>query len=549
MSEKDTIEYKSILKIRGKDATSAYKDIARTCVCFANAQGGDIYIGFENDSKTPPHGQIISQDEINETLKRIRDLTDAVSVHSSDILTYDNGSQYFILHVVPNAKAIAATSKGEFYIRVGDECVPIRGEDIQRLAADKETFKWETHIHSRLRIEDMNDLEIKEFLYGIRNSDKVKPFISNKSDLEILEHYNLTLDGAMTNLGILWLGYPHQRARLSYPITVQYLVYNQMEGKIRKEVWTDYELNPKKQLLEIEEKAVEFKYFHELPEGMFRSRVRHYSDRVIRELLVNAFAHKSFTISANIEIAVYPNKLLIKNPGGLPLGVTKNNILHKNIRRNPNLIRIFHDIGLMEGEGSGYDMIYEELSRDSKAFPEISSDFDSFTVVQNSEILDEEILILMSHVGIHFQLTQKDFITLGVIARHKKILATQLSKELQLSEDRLRDWVTRLLDLKIIINRGQKKGTEYLINPQLIFSAKLNTKPSLKTIEPHALRALIMEDLKYHPNSSISQIHERIGQDTIKADVQKAVYYLFKKGDVDKSGPTKKTVYFLAKKK
>ncbi|MDL2309778.1 hypothetical protein LJC39_01495 [Parabacteroides sp. OttesenSCG-928-B22] len=66
-------------------------------------------------------------------------------------------------------------------------------------------------------------------------------------------------------------------------------------------------------------------------------------------------------------------KLVITNPGNLPLGITEHNILHERSRRNPHLIQTFHDLNLMEGEGSGYDLIYEKLARDGKQLPVIES--------------------------------------------------------------------------------------------------------------------------------------------------------------------------------
>lgn len=91
------------------------------------------------------------------------------------------------------------------------------------------------------------------------------------------------------------------------------------------------------------------------PDGLFRKQIRYYNKEVVRELLVNAFAHKSFTISSDIILCVYPDRMEISNPGGLPL-VTKDNILHQKIRRNPYLINIMSDLKLMEGEGSGYNL-------------------------------------------------------------------------------------------------------------------------------------------------------------------------------------------------
>ncbi|MCI0468538.1 MAG: putative DNA binding domain-containing protein [Nitrospirae bacterium] len=541
-------EYKSIKKIR--TGTADFKDLAKTCVCLANAQGGEIYIGFEDKTHLPTPDQKVSENEINDTVKKLRSLAFSVNIHHSQILKHSNGGEYFIITVQPSIKSIATTSDGKIYIRAGEECLPAHNDDIYRIAAEKQAFQWELVVHDSIALEDVNPEEINQFAKDIRDSDKVKPFIKAKSDIEILEHYTLIDNGKLTNLGVLWLGYPKQRMRLAYPITVQYVVYDRLDKKIRKETWTDCQFNPKHLLLDIESKATELKYFHEFPHGLFRKRIRHYSDKVIRELLINAFAHHIFTISSDIMIEVYPDRLVISSPGGLPLGINKNNILHQRHRRNPHFINIFHDIGLMEGEGSGFDMIYEELSRDVKPFPDIESDFNHVAIIQQSRILNEEDLAIMDYITHHFELSQKEFIALGIIIRHKKILAPRLSRGLQLAdEDRLRTWVAKLTEKEMIITRGSKKGTAYLLNPKLLSGAKLNIKPTLKTIETHALKALIIEDLKIHPMSSVSQIFERLHKEVPREDVQKAVYALIKDGDIEKEGPRAKTVYFLAKKK
>ena len=135
---------------------------------------------------------------------------------------------------------------------------------------------------------------------------------------------------------------------------------------------------------------------------------------------------------------------------------------------------------------------------------------------------------------------------LGIIAREKKILATQLTKELQLTdEDRLRSYVSKLIEKAIIISDGQKKGTAYLINPKLIANSKINVKPSLRAIEPHRLKALIEEDLKLYPNSKTSDIQKRISDLPIE-DIRKCITILLKEGVILSSGQKKGKTYFLA---
>jgi ATP-dependent DNA helicase RecG len=548
MDEGISIDYKSLRKIidpSGKIKTEGIRDLAITSVAFANAHGGQIIIGIEDKDKQPPANQTINVVLTNDTVTRLKSLCFNVGFQLGEIETHANGSQFFTITVYPTLKSIATTSDGKIYIRIGDQCQSARSEDIVRLASEKDAFQWELQPRN-ISYTETPEINIQWFADEIKKSDRVKQSVKELSDIEIIEHYNLIDKGKMTNLGVLWLGTAAQRSRLVYPLTVQYIVYDEVEKKVRKEDWQDYSKNPKELLLEIEKEAIELTYFDEFPQGLFRNKIRHYDSRLVRELLINAIAHKSYTISGDIFIKVYHDRLEITNPGGLPLGITKDNILHTTYRRNPHLIRIMHDLKLMEGEGTGYNLIYEITSRDAKAFPIPLSDFNATSVTQFSKIQDEEVVLLLDFIAKNYQLSQKEFIALGIIARKKKILATQLTKELQLTdEDRLRSYITKLADQAIIITRGIKKGTEYLINPKLIANSKINIKPSLKVIEPHRLKALVEEDLKLYPNSKSADIQKRISDLPIE-DIRKCLLQLEKDGLVLTAGVKKGKVYFLA---
>lgn len=544
--ENIVIEYKSLKKVT-VGGESGFRDLTVTCVCLANAHGGRLFIGVEDKAKTPPASQKIATEIMNKTITKLRASCFGVGLVLGEIETHLNGGEYFSITIQPTIKTVATTSDGKIYVRVGDQCQPVRGDEVIRLASQKDAFQWETQIRT-LTLHDIPTKNIQWFASEIRTSDRVKEFVRQLSDVEIADHYNLVYQSKLTNLGVLWLGNAAQRSRILYPITVQYIVYDEFEKKIRKEDWNDYTLNPKDLLLSIEKQAVELTYFDEFPHGLFRNKVRHYDERVVRELLINAIAHKSFTISGDIFIKVYPDRLEISNPGGLPLGITTENILHATVRRNPHLINILEDLKLMEGEGSGYDLLYEISSRDSKSFPIVFTDFNTTKVTQYSKILDEEALLMMDFIAKQYQLTQKEFIVLGIVARHKKIMTTVLTKELQLTdEDRLRPYVSKLVDKSILITRGIKKGTEYLINPKLISSSKINIKPTLKTIEPYRLQALIEEDLTKYPNSLIADIHQRL-EDVPLTDIRKTVYKMVANSVLSHSGGKTYRTYFMAKK-
>lgn len=545
--EDSNLDFKSLRKAIG--AKSDAESLAETCVCFANAQGGTLVIGIENKQSEPPANQKIDVQQMNQLVSRLRSLTDGVGLANPEVHKHINGGEYFSFKILPSSRVIATTTSGKVLIRITDNCYTVRSEELTDLAAEKNAFQWELVVAQKIILSQADSYQVQFFLSQIRKSEKVSEFIKEKSNTEILEHYQLlSPEGFLTNLGILWLGTSAQRARLSYPITFQYIVYNEREEKIRKKDWHFHEHNPMQLLLEIEKEAVELTYSTELPNGLFRDTVRKYPKEVIRELLINAIAHKRYSTSGDIFLEVYPDRVVFTNPGGLPLGVTKDNILHERQRRNPHLIQTLHDLKLMEGEGSGYDLVYEKLSLDAKPFPEIESSFNKMVVTVQSTVLNEDALSVIDYVNKHFQLSQKETITLGLIATRKKLLSTQLSNELQLSqEDKLKHWVGSLLEKNILISRGVKKGTAYLLNPDLFSRAKLNLTPSLKTIEPYKLEAMIIEDLKYNGESKMKEIQERMTE-VYPDDIQKAVYRMAEKGDICTSGANRNRRYSILKK-
>ena len=330
---------------------------------------------------------------------------------------------------------------------------------------------------------------------------------------------------------------------------MQYVVYNAQEQKVRKEIWLDHRFNPAQLLDEVLRAAVELHYSDEIPWGSTRRLVRHYPPDVLRELLANAFAHRLYTTATDVFIQAYPDRLEITSPGGLPLGVTPTTILQEHQRRNPHLAATFQATGLMEGEGSGYDLIYEQLSRDAKPLPEVDDTGTSLRVTLRAQRPDADTLRLLDYLSTHYAFSQKETIVLGLIARHRRLSATALTQALQLrQEERTRSWLGQLIDKEIVLAQGATKGMYYTLNPSLYAAAQLDVRPTLRTLEPHRLRALIVEDVRTYPESASADIIRRIGPDVVPSVIERAVYDLVKTGELAPSGGRRNRRYSVARK-
>jgi len=544
MKENNQFDKKSLKTVEGK--TANFEELAKDCVCFANSQGGEIHIGIENKQKLPPPKQII-QDSILETIrKRIPSLTVNVGI---DIRreAAENGGEYIVLKVLRNRESVASTTSGKYYIRVSDECRPVLPDELERLFSDKGSFVWETKIVGKYPLSSCDKTKLDQFIRDINTSERVSDFVKEKNVEEKLEYYQMISDNTLTNLGVLWIGTPRQRASLHYSPSVQYIKYDENGMKVNKHIWDDNSKTPKEIIDEIINDIQDWDEYVELPDGMFRTKIYNYEKEVIRELVSNAFVHRNYSIRGDIFINLFTDRLEIHSPGLLPLGVTPNNILTKSIQRNQLLAKIFYDLRLMEKEGSGYDKIYETLLANGKKLPLVEEGDDRVTVTLYKRIISNEIIQIVQKASEFFQLNQKETISLGLIAQKGNVPALELSRILNVSRaNELHNWLGRLLSLKLVLSKGKTKGTLYFVNPEFLRKTDFVSQTTLKRIEPHRLKELILADLKDYPNSSIGEIHIRIGLEIGRKTVKRKLDDLISENLVTKSGVKKGTKYFIA---
>ena len=499
-------------------------------------------IGIEDTDDMPPPEQKIPSDLPDIIRKRVGEYPVNVFV-LPQVMIAENGGQYLEVAVVAG-RSVASTTDGRFFIRVSDGSKPVVGEEILRLAGERAAFPWEALTFMEVPRERVDREKLREFCDRIRASDRVKQSVKEKTDDELLEHY-LLVDGPwLTNLGILCVGHRGDRARLGSAPVVQFIKYDEKGKKINKLTWDDYSLNPWELVSVIWDEIPDWRDSYEFPDGLYRQKIPHYDATVVRELLINALVHRPYTQRGDIFINLHPDRMQIVNPGLLPIGVTPRNILHASVRRNEHLAKVFHDLGLMEREGSGYDAVYESMLAQGKELPEIEEGTDYFSVTVKRRVFNLKIIDFIAKADATYQLSQREKICLGLLAQHEALLATELCRLFDLKDmASLKPWLGHLLEIGIIQSRGRTKGTTYRIASDLIRQLDLKTKTTLKDIQPYRLRQLVIADLEKYHQAAIGELHSRIGIDIPRRSVQRALAQLVEEGKIKKTGKLKQTRY------
>ena len=97
-----------------------------------------------------------------------------------------------------------------------------------------------------------------------------------------------------------------------------------------------------------------------------------FSERAVREAILNAVSHRNYQLGGSVFVRQYPRRLEIDSPGGLPTGITLENILDRQNPRNRRVAEILTKCGLVERSGQGMNLIYEELIKQSKPAPDFA---------------------------------------------------------------------------------------------------------------------------------------------------------------------------------
>lgn len=540
--EGQLLDQKSLRAVTSK--TADWNEITKDCVAFANATGGRLLLGIEDGQDAPPAGQQIPADLPDTLRRKLTERTVNVAVLPY-VVTAPNGGQYIELRI-PRALAVASTTDGRYFLRVADQSKPVTGDDVMRLASERSALPWETQTTLHIPRVEADAAKRDKLLQALRASDRVKASVKEKTDDELLDHYQLAQGNALTHLGVLCLGRQHHRAQLSTSPVIQFIKYDEQGKKVNKLVWDDHTQSPMELIEAVWLEVPDFREHYELPDGLYRQNVPAFDEIVVRELLVNALVHRPYTQRGDIFLNLHPDRLEVVNPGPLPLGVTPQNVLHTTVRRNEHLARLFHDLKLMEREGSGFDKIFEVLLSQGRAAPELIETHDRVQVTVHRRILKPEVIDFIAKADQTYQLTQRERIALGLLAQHDALTARELACTLELpSVDALQPWLKRLLDWHLVQSAGRTQATRYFVDSGLLRSLNFTGETTLKRIEPHRLLALIVEDVGRYPGTKMGDIHQRVGPEIPRSRVRRAVEQLVKDGKLSQEGVRSGTRYRL----
>lgn len=196
-----------------------------------------------------------------------------------------------------------------------------------------------------------------------------------------------------------------------------------------------------------------------------RTQVHEYPLAVIRELIVNMIAHRDYdNHMSSARIQLFRNRIEWISPGGLPPGVTVENILSSQASRNPNLLAILYDAGYVESFGQGLDTVVAELRRENMTPPHFEDTGQSFIVTVKGRPLE-----LFSNDGIFGQLNERQRRILSVIRNTGSATPRDIAAlfDNATTQRTIQRDLKELIDTDLIVSNGKGRAVRYRLAESL----------------------------------------------------------------------------------
>jgi ATP-dependent DNA helicase RecG len=348
--------------------------------------------------------------------------TDPVIYPSVEFVTMD-GRLVIVMHVAPSENR-PHLAKGRAYKRIGATDVQLSRDEYERLLLARATAAFDRQPLLEANFTDLNEERIRWYL---AQRAKKRGIVAPDTSLpELLIGLGAVVEQAdrfiPTRAGILFFGRNPQAwithsqvrvARFKGTSTTHFIDRADLHGTLPEMIDAAEQFIRRNTRLAA--KIVGFR----------RREVTEYPFEAIREAICNAVCHRDYRIEgADIRIMIFDDRIEVNSPGGLPPGVTLDNIERKHVLRNPLIANYLYDIFYIEKWGTGIARMRRLMREHGLAEPQLEDLGDFFAVTFYGP--GDRILDLIPEEGV------TDLRTLGLNERQIEALRimTNEGKEL-----------------------------------------------------------------------------------------------------------------------
>lgn len=329
-----------------KKSTAELKHAVNSIVSILNKHGrGELYFGIKND------GTVVGMEITEKTLRQVSQaIGENIEPKIYPRIQRISVKGSHCLQVTFSGQERPYYSYGRAFIRVGDEDRRLSAKELENMIIEKnrDRLRWDKDTCPNATFDDIGSEKLERFLTaaGLDCTG-----ISND-----LDKLGMLQDNRLLNTAVLFFGkepgrfFPNAKLRCAVFATTDTAII------IDRQEYTG-------DVFSLIEKAEDYilKNIHigMRLEGMVRVDVPEISRDAFREAVINAFCHRDYYQYDSVNIAIFKDRLEIRNPGGLYGGLTIDQIRREKVsrRRNEYIADLFHRVHFIEKWGRGISLI------------------------------------------------------------------------------------------------------------------------------------------------------------------------------------------------
>ena len=203
-------------------------------------------------------------------------------------------------------------------------------------------------------MDEIDPNKVREFIRKARNK-RGFPLPEDTTPIELLKHFRMLRDGKPTNAALLLFAkdpqffFPTAVVKYAWFLTNEVMKpiedYKTFEGDVLDQIsqatsWVMSKLSLRHEARNVTPDA---EAVFELPRP------------VIFETIVNAVVHRDYNSKGSVQVSVFRNRVVVRNPGRLPVDLTKADLMteHGSFPHNPFLAEALYQVGYIEKYGTG----------------------------------------------------------------------------------------------------------------------------------------------------------------------------------------------------
>lgn len=442
-------------------------EIIDAVVAFANTDGGELYLGVEDD------GEITGLHREHLDITRLTAFVANKTVPPVPVRCEVLGFEKPVLCIsVPRRTSITASSSGKIQRRRlkadgTPENIPMYPYEIAGRLSDLSLFDYSAQVVPGGAYQDLDPVERERLRNIIRDY---------RGESALLELGNEELDKALrlvvqegdrlvpTFTGLLLIG---RADRLKALMPTAESAVQVLEG-------TDIRVNESFYLpiLSAFEKIAEYvsawNREEEMDIGLFRISIPDFDKRAFREALVNAFCHRDYSSLGRVRVQINDEGMTVSNPGGFIEGINADNLLDAEPHgRNPVLADALKRIGLAERTGRGIDRIYEGSLLYGRLLPDYSqSTRSSVRLLIPKGLPDKNFVRMISEEQkrLGHSLPIYSLLVLNTLKQLHQATIPEIAKLLKRDEGRIKAVVETLVESGLVEALGTGRSRRYMLS-------------------------------------------------------------------------------------